>query len=152
MSRCTGQLGRCVRVSVSYHRVAGMCLSVEQIQKEEMLTLCLREDTFWWTSRELKQGLGFIVDKNSYSKLVGYTICDYQHFRGLWHLHFRDKSKATFKMEAAGSSETLVNLYLTVGMAEERFFKLIVHAVNVFLWKSLHSDCSIWCCSLNWLL
>jgi len=36
-------------------------------------------------------------------------------------------------MEAAGSSETLVNLYLTVGMAEERFFKLIVHAVNVFL-------------------
>jgi hypothetical protein len=59
------QIGRCVGASVSCQRVAGMYLLVEQILKEELLTLCLREDTVWWISRELKQGLGFIVDKNS---------------------------------------------------------------------------------------
>ena len=68
-------------------------MSVGQILKEEMFTLCLIGDTVWWISRELKQVLGFIVDNNSYSKLVGYAICDYQHFRGLLHLHFKDKSK-----------------------------------------------------------
>jgi hypothetical protein len=64
----------------------------------------------------LKQSLGFIVDTNSYSSLVGYAICDYQHFRGLRHLHFKDKSKTTLKMEAAGSSETLVILYLLLNL------------------------------------
>jgi len=40
-----GQHVRCVDASVSCQQVAGMYLSVEQILKEEMLTLCLREDT-----------------------------------------------------------------------------------------------------------
>lgn len=44
MSSCTVQLGRCVDASVSCQRVAGMYLSVEQILKGEMLTLCLREE------------------------------------------------------------------------------------------------------------
>ena len=128
-------------------------LSVEQVLREEMLTLCLREDTVWGTSRELKQGLGFIVDKNSYSRLVGYAVCDYQHFRGLWHLHFKDNGKATLKMEAAGSSETLVNLYLLLsGISEDSIFKLTLYALNVFFWKSLHWDLTVWCCSPNWLL
>jgi len=63
--------------------------------------------------RELKQVLGFIVDKNCYYRLVWYAIHDYQHFRWLWHLYFKDNSKTTLMMEAADSSETLVNLYLT---------------------------------------
>ena len=37
-------LGRCVDASVSCQRVAGMYLSVEQVLKGEMLTLCLREE------------------------------------------------------------------------------------------------------------
>jgi hypothetical protein len=41
----TGQRARYAEASVSYHRVEGMCLSVEHILKEEMLTLCLREGT-----------------------------------------------------------------------------------------------------------
>jgi hypothetical protein len=85
-----------------------MYLSIEQILKEEMLTLGLREDTVGWISREFKQGLAFIVHKNSYSRLVGYAICDCQH------CHFKHKGKATLTMEAADSSKMLVNLYLTV--------------------------------------
>jgi len=73
-------------------------------------------------NKELKQGLGFIVDKNSYSRLVCYAICDYQNFIGLWHLHFKDKSKTTLKMEAADSSETLVNLCLTIKWCLRRQF------------------------------
>jgi len=40
MSSCTWQLGRQVR-ALLYHQVGGMYLSVEQILKEEILTLCL---------------------------------------------------------------------------------------------------------------
>ena len=57
-------------------------------------------------NKELKQGLGFIVDKNSYSRLVCYAICDYQNFRGLWHLHFKDKSKDLRELQfSAGVSD-----------------------------------------------
>jgi hypothetical protein len=45
--QCQGAQGSFEDVSklVSYHQVGGMCLSVEQILEEDMLTLCLREDT-----------------------------------------------------------------------------------------------------------
>ena len=63
---------------------------------------------------------------------MGYVICDYQNFRGLWHLHFKDNSKATLKMEAADSSETLVNLYLTIEWHLRRQFLQV---------NSWHSKC-----------
>ena len=72
--------------------------------------------------RELKQVLGFVVDKNCYYRLLWYGIHDYQHFRWLWQLHFKEKSKATLKTEAADSSETLVNLYLTIEWRLRRQF------------------------------
>lgn len=52
-----------MEASVSCQQVAGTCVSVEQVLKGEMLTLCLTENILRWISRELKKRLVFIVDK-----------------------------------------------------------------------------------------
>ena len=52
---CTGQFGKCVDGSVSRQRVSSMYQSVEQVLREEMLTLCLREEIIWWNKQNLNK-------------------------------------------------------------------------------------------------
>ena len=51
-----------------------------------------------------------------------YTMHDYQHFICLWYLRFKEKCEATLMKEAAVSSETLINLYLSVEWCHRRQF------------------------------
>ena len=79
------------------------------------------------TSEELKQGLGFIVDKNSCSTLVGYANnsedCGTSILR---------TSKAILK--TADSSEKLVKLYRTIKWCLRMHFPQVTSSQgNVFL-------------------